>query len=383
MTNQTLIYILEYPISNWVNDELDEIKQNVPTLKYTTVGQFYKNHPDSRYFHPKNIHYLWTFTQIFFNPFRYLQILRSYRKEVGLRIVIQTIAIAAVLKQHKDFTIHCHFASSSTTTALILHHLYGYPFSFTAHAWDIYFSTVNKTLLQKKLTSAYYIRTISEYNKTHLTRIVPESQSKIHVIHCGINLENFPTTYRKPNSQTFTILSASNFVEKKGYIPFIESFKDIDISEISFQWKIAGNGPLKESLISLVQKSGLEPYIGLVPSIPHEELLDFFNTGNVFFLPCIISSNGDRDGIPVTLMEAMASGIITISTSVSGIPELIEHQKNGFLLVDNTIGELIKTINYLKQLSEKEIKDIQNNARSTIENNFDIKNIVKSHMKYL
>jgi len=383
MTKLTLIYILEYPISNWVNDELDEIKKNLPTFRYTTIGQFYKEHPDSCYFYPKKIHYVWTWIQIIFNPLRFLPILRNYRKEVGLRIVIQTIALAPNLKQLKDVTIHCHFASSSTTAALILNRLHGYPFSFTAHAWDIYFNSVNKNLLHQKLASAYYVRTISDYNKQHLSRIAPDSQNKIHVIHCGIRIENFFLNQKAINRDAITIISASNFVEKKGYIPFIETFKNINISEIPFHWKIAGQGPLKKSIIQTIQINKLNEYIKLIPSIPHENLKAFFDTGDVFFLPCTISSNGDRDGIPVILMEAMASGIITISTPISGIPELIEHYKNGFLLTNNNVNELIKVIHYLKQLSDAEINTIRKNARKTIERNYDIRKVVKEHLELI
>jgi len=383
MSKRILIYILEYPISNWVNDELDEIKKNFPTFRYTTIGQFYKKHPDSQYFCSKKIHYAWTWIQIIFNPLRYLPILKDYRKEVGLRIVIQTIALTPILRRFKDITIHCHFASSSTTAALILNQLHNYPFSFTAHAWDIYFNSVNKRLLQKKIESAYYVRTISEYNKQHLSRVAPNSQNKMYVIHCGIRIENFSPHQKAISRDAITIISASNFVEKKGYIPFIESFKNLNVSDIPFHWKIAGRGPLQESIKNIIKENELDGYIELIPPIPHEKLNTFFDGGDLFFLPCTISSNGDRDGIPVILMEAMATGIITISTPVSGIPELIKNKKNGFLLSNNSVNELIKVIHHIKQLSDTEINTIQNNARKTIECNYNIRNVVKEHLKLI
>jgi len=379
----SIIYFLEYPIPNWVNDELVEVKENIRNFRYTTIGQHYRHHQDPCYFRPRIIHYLLSWIQILVNPSRYFPILRDYRKEVGLRIVIQTIATALILKHHKNVIIHCHFASSATTAALILHQLYGYQFSFTAHAWDIYSNTTNISLLKKKLISAYYVRAISEYNKSHLIQIEPECRPKIEVIHCGIPVKNFPYASKNLNRDTLIIISASNFVEKKGYVPFIETFEEIDLSEIRFQWKIAGQGPLKDSIESAIQKNNLGKYIELLPPVQHAKLNDFFSKGDIFLLPCTIASNGDRDGIPVILMEAMAAGIITISTPITGIPELIKHNVNGFLLKNTHARELIDIFRHIITLSQIELDSIRKNARDTIESNFNIQEIVKKHITYI
>lgn len=383
MKNTKIIYILEFPISNWVKDEIDEVEKVYKNFKFTTVGQFYKNYPDPNYIRPTFYHFIKVILYILFQPQRYLPIFNKYRKEVGIRIVIHALIIREKIKKYEDIKIHCHFASSSTTAALILHELYGYSYSFTAHAWDIYFDTINKSLLHDKMKSAYYIRTISEYNKTHLYQISPECHQKIKVIHCGINPKNYMFTTKNFSKDSTIIISASNLVEKKGYMPFIESLKEIENLDIHYRWNIAGQGPLKEIIEYNIQKSKLGKYIELVPSIPHENLQDFFDTGNIFFLPCTIASNGDRDGIPVILMEAMAAGIITISTHISGIPELIKHQKNGFLLKNNTACEFISTIKYIYTLSKNELDTIRKNARITIEQNFNIRSIVKNHLSFI
>lgn len=383
MKTTKIIYLLEHPISNWVKDEINEIEKIYSNFAFTTVGRFYKKYPDPNYIRPTFHYFIKVISYIFFRPHRYLPIFKKYRKEVGTRIVFHALVIGEKIKKYRKKKIHCHFASSSTTAALILHDLYGYSYGFTTHAWDLYFNTINHELLKKKINSAYYIRTISEYNKTHLCQISPECQPKIKIIHCGINPENFIFTTKNISKDAPTIISASNLVEKKGYIPFIESFKEIENLDIHFRWKIAGQGPLKEKIESTIQQYKLEKYIDLLPPIPHDNLQDFFDTGDIFFLPCTIASNGDRDGIPVILMEAMATGIITISTQISGIPELIEHQINGFLLKNNNAYELINTILHIYTLSPQKLEAIRKNARITIEQNFNIRDIVKKHLSFI
>ena len=362
-----ILYLLENPISNWVMDEIIEIKKYIKQFNYVSIGGYTDKYKEKIYhkIYWKNIFF--SFIYILFHPIKSYNIIKQYKKEIGITLIIETFGIIHIIKQNKINHIHCHFASASTTSALILNKLLKVNFSFTAHAYDIFKNTINKNLLVEKLKKASFIRTISNYNKNYLISLLPQIKDKIYVIHCGINLKNFPFNNENQLIKR-KIISASNFVPKKGYVEVLKTINEIS-DNLNFYWKISGKGPEKTKIQSFVDDL---KNIKIAPFIPHKDLSIFFKDNDIFFLPCIISNSGDRDGIPVILMEAMASGIIVISTDISGIPELIKNDINGFIINKPSIKKLTEKINYINVQSSEKISNIKLAARDTIEKNFNI-----------
>jgi len=379
-TNIKLLYILENPISNWVMDEIIEIKKYIKSFYYVSLGGYTNKYREKQYYKLSWKYILYSLVYIFFYPYKSFKIIKQFKKEIGLTIVIETFGIIHIIKKNNINHIHCHFASASTTSALILNKLININYSFTAHAYDIFDNAVNLNLLIEKMEKASFIRTISDYNKNYLINLSPKIKNKIHVIHCGINLQNF-TFYNEIKSKHKNIISASNFVPKKGYINILETINKYNLKNINFHWKIAGQGPDKEKIKYSIDDANISNYVIVKPFITHSDLPLFFKNNDIFFLPCTISQSGNRDGIPVILMEAMASGILVISTSISGIPELIHNGKNGFILDKPSINSLITLINNINKLPADKIKEIKLNARRTIENDFNILYIAKELSK--
>lgn len=305
------------------------------------------------------------------------------KSKIGFQLSFRTFYLAKIYKINQIDHIHTHFAETATYAAQAIWKITGIPFSFTAHAYDIFTDRINLNNLRSKMEDAVFIRTISNYNKQYLTSLFPKAEPKIHIIHCGINLENFKYNENFFNSNLLQVRSASNLVEKKGYIQFLNTFEDIDYSQINFEWEIAGNGPLKNKISFFIKAEKLSKYIKLTDSIRHDKLNDYFTQCDIFFLPCTIAKSGDRDGIPVILMEAMAAGCIVVSTSISGIPELINNEINGFLLKNNSVTELIKLIEHIKRLNSVQLKEIKRNAYDTVNKYFNVKSIVKTHLSYI
>jgi glycosyltransferase involved in cell wall biosynthesis len=221
---------------------------------------------------------------------------------------------------------HSHFASRSKFGAQYASDYYQVPFTITAHAFDLYKEPVGvytSNLLQR----ADRIVTISEYNKDHIRdRFAPDTP--IEIIRAGIRPEKFtPTEETEPNR----ILTISRFVEKKGLSYALEAVKIATKQIPELEYHIIGSGNLKSDLIQKVQQLGIGENIVFLDNVSDDRLVTELDEARCFLLPCVIAESGDRDGIPVALMEAMAMKTPPVSTTVSGIPELVDHKQSGLL----------------------------------------------------
>jgi len=232
--------------------------------------------------------------------------------------------------------LHAHFGQNPATIALAAAEYLGIPFSMTIHARDLF---VDTHLLRTKLARARFVVTISEYNRRILEEIAPRPSDteKIHVLHCGIDLRRFPE--REPESaapasdaRPATFFAVGRLVEKKGYVYLVEAARLLKERGVSFVIRIIGGGPDRDSLAERIAALGVGDCVRLEGSMPQESLLPLLRQADAFVLPCVLARDGDQDGIPVSLMEAMAYGIPCVSTTISGIPELIEDGREGILV---------------------------------------------------
>ncbi|ELZ08704.1 hexosyltransferase/glycosyltransferase [Natrinema thermotolerans DSM 11552] len=221
---------------------------------------------------------------------------------------------------------HSHFAGLSKFGAEYASEYYQVPFTITTHAFDLYkepVGTYTSTLLQQ----ANRIVTISEYNKSHIKeQFAPDTP--IDIVRAGIRPEKFaPTKGTEPNR----VLTISRLVEKKGHPYALEAVK-IATEEIpELEYHIIGSGDLKSNLVQKVEQLGIDENVVFLDNVSDQRLVTELDEARCFLLPCVIAESGDRDGIPVALMEAMAMKTPPVSTTVSGIPELVDHKQNGLL----------------------------------------------------
>lgn len=267
--------------------------------------------------------------------------------------------------------LHAHFALNSTTIALVISRLLDIPFSFTAHANDIF---VNPILLPEKIKAARFVIVISEYNKRHLHSLVPtqETLDKMHLVRYCIDVERFSPPSQRPDNDRPIILAVARLVEKKGYPYLLRACKILADQGRDFQCLIVGDGPQEPLLRQIIQENDLADYVELVGVVFQEHLKEYLDKADVFALPCIIASDQDRDGIPNTLMESMAMEIPTISTTVVGIPELIQDMKTGMLVPPHDETALAKAIATL--LDDRELRRALGRAgRAIVSEEFEIK----------
>lgn len=242
-------------------------------------------------------------------------------------VVLRTLSVAGRIRALEPDHLHAHWATYPSTAALLLSRLLDRPFSFTSHAHDIF---VNDQLIGDKLRAARFAVTISEYNVRHLRSVAPESaDAPLRVIHCGVLLDEhaFVSSGRDPR----LLLAVGRLDEIKGFRYLVDACRRLAEAGEAFECRIVGDGPLRGELQARIESAGLADRVRLLGAKPQDEVRALIRAAGVFVLPCVVARSGDRDGIPVALMEAMASGLPVVSTRVSGVPELVEHESTGLL----------------------------------------------------
>ncbi len=243
----------------------------------------------------------------------------------------EAVPVAREVERRNIEHLHVHFALNAATIALVVSRLTDTTFSFTAHANDIF---VNPILLPEKIEAARFIIAISDYNTRFLHDIVPsqETLDKIHLVRYGVDVQKFSPPDCRPDNDPPIVLAVGRLVEKKGFPYLIKACRILADQGCDFRCLIVGGGPQEASLSRMIEANDLSDYVSLEGVIFQESIRDYFERADIFVLPCVVASDQDMDGLPNTLIEAMAMEIPTISTTLSGIPELIEDGKTGLLV---------------------------------------------------
>lgn len=254
------------------------------------------------------------------------------RKTATVKHLLQAGYLAArVLPGSGISHLHAHFAHSPTSVAVFTSALTGLPFSFTAHAKDIY--TQDRASLARKIGKARFVATCTGYNKTYLDAL-NASGTPIHRVYHGIDLALFqPGALRLKPEPPYEILTVARLTPKKGLPTVFRALAALAAQGIEFRHVLIGSGEERGRLESLARELGIAERIEWLGTRPHDVVLERLRRADLFLLGCEVSPNGDRDGIPNVLVEAMAMGVPVASTAVSAIPELIVSGEHG-LLVD-------------------------------------------------
>ena len=261
--------------------------------------------------------------------------------------------------------IHVHFASRSLSLGLMIGILTGLPVSCTVHAFDIF--TRSPASLKMRLAKCKFIASISKFNIDYLRKICGNTIADLcHVVHCGIDPEKFSSVSRQPESGR--IVSVCRLSPKKGLDIAIRACAKLRDNNINFLYEIVGDGPQHRALEDLIDQLNLADKVKLLGAMSNDQLNKLFNRASVFLMPCVKTADGDMDGIPVAMMEAMACEVPIVSTNISGIPELVEDGITGRLAPEKDIDalsqiltELLGDMDKMKQLGkagrERVLKD--------------------------
>lgn len=233
--------------------------------------------------------------------------------------------------------LHAHWATHPALAAWTVRALTGLPYSFTGHAHDLY---VDRAMLREKIRDAAFVVTISEFNRRLLEEVGgADARGKVHVVRCGVDVRAFaPTPRRPPPVPTFACVASLR--PYKGHAVLLDALAILRARGVAVRAVLVGDGPLRAELARRVAREGLGDVVELRGALPHEEIPDVLAGATAAVLPSVTQADGQMEGIPVALMEAMAAGVPVVATRLSGIPELVRDGEGGLLVPERDAGAL-------------------------------------------
>jgi colanic acid/amylovoran biosynthesis glycosyltransferase len=266
--------------------------------------------------------------------------------------------------------VHCHFSNHPAAAGFVVHRLTGIPYSFTAHGFDLH---VDRTMLCEKVADAAFVVAVSEYNRRLILEECGEqARARVAVVHCGVDTEFFhPRTTTAPE-RPFSILCVGTLHEVKGQGYLVEACRLLAESGTDVACTLVGEGPDRAALMEQIAAAGLEGRVTIAGRRTRAEVAELLGRAHVLVSPSVPTAEGKREGIPVVLMEAMASGVPVVASGISGIPELVEDGRTGLLVPPRNPPALAGALRRLHDdpsLRER----LARAGRETVEREFDVR----------
>jgi colanic acid/amylovoran biosynthesis glycosyltransferase len=285
------------------------------------------------------------------------------------REVAQALELARHVRAREIDHLHAHFANVAATVARMAAALAGITYSVTAHAKDIFHEDVTPEHLHGVLTHASAVISVSDFNVAHLRRLFPEAAARVHRVYNGIELAHFPFLF--PAERAPRILGVGRLVEKKGFGDLIDACAVLTATGREFECRIVGQGALEKDLRARVAHHGLEEVVTFAGPASQEQVREEMHAAAAVAAPCVVGADGNRDGLPTVLLEAMALGTPCVATSVTGIPEILHHERTGLEIPEHSpvtlaaaLARLLDDVDLRMRLAAR--------ARLLIEERFDI-----------
>lgn len=252
--------------------------------------------------------------------------------------ILEVFFLAARLRRAGVALIHAQHADYLADAAMAAAACLGLPFSFTGHANDLY---THPGRLQEKIRAARFVSTCTGFNARHLERLCAESSldpGKIHRVYHGVDLARFvPPASPAPADRLITV---TRLKEKKGFPWLLDALALLKRRGTRFTLEIFGEGDQRDAIGRRVAQLGLDGEVRLRGAIEHGRIPAALAASGIFVLPCVVLANEDRDGIPNTIIEALASGVPVVSTAISGIPEAVRDGESGLLVPERDAAAL-------------------------------------------
>lgn len=279
--------------------------------------------------------------------------------------------IETIEKEDGVDLIHAHFAAPNRLACTYAAAYHDIPCTVTAHAYEI-FSPPSIKRLQRVCARFDHVIVPSEYNRRYLRNEIGV-ETDMTVVPATTSVDKFePSDDCVPGR----LLSVARLVEKKGHEYAIDAVAELVEQGYDVEYHIVGTGEREEFLRERVREDGIKDHVEFLGHVSDERLESELHEAELFVLPCVIASDGDRDVAPVALKEAMATRTACVSTTISAIPELITDGHDGILVEPNDSEALTDAIASLFDDPSRR-KEIAANGRETVENKFDISQTVE------
>ncbi|MFW5469282.1 glycosyltransferase [Knoellia sp. CPCC 206435] len=254
---------------------------------------------------------------------------------------MQGVQLALRASEQGITHLHAHFGSMAARVARVASGIADIPFSVTTHAKDLFHEDVDPALLHDVLRHADHVVAISDFNATHLVRRFPDVADRVVLIRNGLDLTRFPYADPAPLAGPLKVAAVGRLVEKKGFTHLVEAVRVLVARpgrQRRVEVRIAGDGELRDELAAQVVAAGLTGTVELLGPRSQDEVRDLLTWADVMVAPCVVGADGNADGLPTVLLEAMAMGVPVIASDVTGIPEAVQHDVTGLLLSATRLG---------------------------------------------
>jgi colanic acid/amylovoran biosynthesis glycosyltransferase len=252
------------------------------------------------------------------------------RKERDSQRMFEAIWLAPLLRERGIRHVHAHFGGVAARTAWWLRELFGFTYSFTGHANDIFCATDFPVSNADLVRRATFVVTETDYARRWMEETYPWARGKVFRVFNGIAMDGFPP--RTPGEGAPCIVSVGRYVEKKGFCDLIEACRLLRERGIDFRCEIIGGGPLEDELRGQIERAGLRGIAELTGPRSQNEVRRRLAAAHLFVLACVPEADGGSDNLPTVIMEAMACGLPVVSTRLAGVPEMIESGADGWLV---------------------------------------------------
>ena len=341
-----------------------EARRLLPSVKYPSAGTLLRSQVEWIVRRPFEYFGLWVSA-----------VLDNLRSPRFLFRALATVPIgadfASRMSTAKVDHVHAHWATHSALAGLVAARLLHVPFSFTAHAHDIY---VNRTMLRRKLADAAFVVTISEYNRRLLKGLYPDLSGKVVVVHCGVDLEELRPQAEDDRQQDapMRVVCVASLQQQKGHRVLIDAMSLLRDSGVRAELALIGDGPEASALRGQVADLGLEEVVRFAGPLARPQVLEELQSADLMVLASTPIETGKMEGIPVALMEGMAMGLPVVATNISGVPELVVDGVSGRLV---PAGDVRALAGAMRELATEPHTATRMGvaARAAVEDGFDLR----------
>lgn len=288
--------------------------------------------------------------------------------DAPVRDVAQAIELADLVQVRGVTHLHAHFGSVATTVARFAAQLSGITYSFTAHAKDIFHEDVDPTDLRAKLADAHHVVTVSDYNVRFLKEEYGAAAATVHRVYNGLPLDAFP--FVDPGAERpVDVVAVGRLVEKKGFDVLISACAIARDRGTPLTCRIVGTGEQEHRLREMVQDAGVTDQVELVGALPQDRVRREIRGAATMAAPCVVGRDGNADGLPTVILEAMALGTPVVSTPVTGIPEAVIDGHTGLLVGEHDAASLADALLRLRDDAAQRVR-LARSARALVESEF-------------
>lgn len=351
------ILALRNPLEVTINEDVLE-NQLFDRTKYFWLPQ------------PTELRFQYAFSPIFYNCM--LKSLKYYYPVSSVKHILR-LSYYTPFYRNIDL-VHAHFAHNAAYTGMQISRVLNKPFTFTAHAFEIFGrQSYSKDRLKILTEGAEKIITPSVFNKRYIINETGCTEDKIEIVRATINPGKFNEQKRLHNDERrIKVVAIGRLVEKKGFEYLIKAMSKIVEKEPTTFLSIVGSGELENDLINLTRNLGLTKSVNFLGAQTNERVLYELSSSDLAVLPCVVAEDGDMDVCPLTLQEAMAMGIPVVSTTIGSIPELITDGEEGLLVAERNESALADAI--LKLVHDPALREnLGKKGREKILKEFNIK----------